>query len=205
MIRTVRPLATLLVVLAAGTACSSGSSPSPSPLPSPSEAASPSPLPSPSPVTASPSAAPSPTVAALPACRTAQLRLSLGTTQGGAGQFHQPLVLTNTGARCSLYGYPGVSFLDAAGRQLGSPAEAEPGTRKTLVVLAAGGAASAALTYSNAGAYPDSTCRPQEAATVRVYPPGERAALTTPDKVLVCSAPGSHQLRIGPVAAGTSG
>jgi hypothetical protein len=139
---------------------------------------------------------------ALPVCRSASLRLSLGRTDGGAGQFHQPLILTNRGAPCTLHGYPGVSFLDAAGRQLGSPAEMTPAPVKRIL-LPTGGSASAVLAYSNAEAYPDSTCRPAEAARVRVYPPGERVPLTVPDEVLVCAAPGSHQLHIEPMVAGS--
>src|SRR5213076_519290 len=109
-------------------------------------------------------------------CSSGQLRLSVQEGDSGAGQSHQRLVLTNGGARCSLHGYPGVSFVDAAGRQLGSPAGQSPGQVRR-VFLAPGKAAAATLTYSNAGAFPDSSCRPQQANRVRVYPPGERVAL----------------------------
>lgn len=136
-----------------------------------------------------------------PVCASRQLRLSVSQGDGGAGQFHQRLVLVNNGARCSLHGYPGVSFLDAAGHQLGSPAAQGPGAIRR-VFLAPGGGAAATLTYSNAAAYPDSTCRPDQASTVRVYPPGERAALTAADPILVCSATGSGQLHIGPIETG---
>lgn len=119
---------------------------------------------------------------------------------GGAGQFHQPLVLTNRGGPCSLLGYPGVSFVDGAGRLLGSPADESTGPVRR-VLLVPGGSATAVLTYSNAGAFPDSTCRPQQADRVRVYPPGDRVALLVADPILVCSAPGSGQLHIGPVTA----
>jgi hypothetical protein len=116
----------------------------------------------------------------------------------GAGQFHQRLVLTNHSTACTLHGYPGASFVDAAGRLLGSPADESKATvaRQTLQP---GGAVFAVLTYSNAQAYPDSTCRAEQADRVRVYPPGERQPLFAPDPVLVCSAPGSGQLHIGPI------
>ena len=139
---------------------------------------------------------------AVPFCTTAQLRLSVTESDAGAGQFHQRLVLTNRGVRCSLHGYPGVSFLDAAGHQLGSPA-AQNTAPVQRVFLETGSAANAVLTYSNAGAYPDSSCRPQQADRVRVYPPGQRSALLAKDAILVCSAPGSGQLHIGPVVTGT--
>jgi hypothetical protein len=123
------------------------------------------------------------------------------TGDAGAGQFHQQLLLTNRGARCSLHGYPGVSFVDSSGHQLGSPANESAGQVRR-VFLATGQRASATLTYSNAAAYPDSACRPQQASRVRVYPPGERAALEASDPVLVCSARGSGQLHVGPVDSG---
>jgi hypothetical protein len=116
----------------------------------------------------------------------------------GAGQFHQRLVLTNNADTCTLHGYPGVSFVDAAGQLLGSPAAESKATvrRETLKT---GGAVFAVLTYSNAQAYPDSTCRAKQADRVRVYPPGERQPLFAADPILVCSAPGSGQLHIGPI------
>jgi hypothetical protein len=136
-------------------------------------------------------------------CRSAQLRLSIGSTEGGAGQFHQRLVLTNRGALCSLHGYPGVSFLGEDGGQLGDPAAMNQASVRR-VFLPPGKSASAVLTYSNAGAFPDSSCRPEQANRVRVYPPGERAALLAADSVLVCSAHGSGQLHIDPVEPGSS-
>jgi hypothetical protein len=145
---------------------------------------------------------PSPTAAAVPVCTSAQLRLSIGSTDAGAGQFHQHLVLTNRGPLCSLHGYPGVSFLGADGRQLGDPAAMNQASVRR-VFLPPGKSASAVLTYSNAGAFPDSACRPQQASSVRVYPPGERAALVAADSVLVCSAHGSGQLHIDPIESGS--
>jgi hypothetical protein len=195
--------AILALLLVAGCTSSNGTAgpsapsitslPAASPTSPASDAASPS---------ASPSASPGPTAPPLNPCPSVQLRLSIGTTEGGAGQFHQRLVVTNRGAPCSLHGYPGVSFLDDAGNQLGDPADMNAATVRR-VFLAAGGSASAVLTYSNAGAFPDSTCRPKQASRVRVYPPGQRLALTAADGVLVCSAHGSRQLHIDPMEPGT--
>ncbi len=53
-------------------------------------------------------------------CRTSELRASVGRLDPGAGQKNFPVVLTNDSARtCTLRGYPGVAFVDAAGKQLG--------------------------------------------------------------------------------------
>lgn len=194
-----------VAMLALGTACS-GSSTTAAPAPTVAASATAPAVPqlsSPPAATTAPAPGPSPvvTTTTTPVCATAQLRLVVRDGDGGAGQFHQPLVLVNTGPRCSMHGYPGVSFVGAAGRQLGSPA-AQTSAQVRRVFLAPQARASAVLTYSNAEAYPDSTCRPQQAARVRVYPPGSRVALEASDPLLVCSAPGSGQLHIGPMQAG---
>jgi hypothetical protein len=165
-------------------------------MPSPSSPPSAPVLPTPSAslVTASPL----PSVAGVPVCGAGQLRLSVQEADRGAGQAHQRIVLTNRGAACTLRGHPGVSFVDTAGRLLGSPAGQSAGAVRR-VPLAPGRSAVAVLTYSNAGAYPDSTCRPTVADRLRVYPPGSKAPLLVKDPVLVCAAPGSDQLHIGPV------
>lgn len=195
--------AVLLLSSCSGSPAQPVQSPSVDSSPSPVEP--PSPLPSPS---ASPSANPSPLVSASPAalaiprCVTGQLRLTVLAADSGAGQAHQRVVLTNNGARCSLLGYPGASFVDVAGRTLGSPATKSETTVRR-VTLDSTRSAVAVLTYSNAGAYPDSSCAPQEASRLRIYPPGDRVALLVKDPILVCSLPGSDQLHIGPLEAGT--
>src|SRR5581483_3616965 len=59
--------------------------------------------------------------AAPPPCAAAGLVVWLDTREGrAAGSVYYRLELTNLGARtCSLRGYPGVSAVDLAGRQLG--------------------------------------------------------------------------------------
>jgi len=188
------------------TACSGSSSPSaPSAPASPAASASPSPVDiSPTSSPAAPaSVAPSPavTVAALTRCTSAHLELTVRQGDGGAGQFHQPLVLTNRGPRCTLHGYPGVSFVDSSGRIVGSPADQTPATVRR-VLLEPGGTAVAVLEYSNARVYPDASCRPQTADRVRVYPPGDRTPLLAADPIVVCSAEGAGQLHIEPVTRG---
>jgi hypothetical protein len=183
-------------------ACSSHTAAPQQSSPTPSES---SPSPEPVATTTAPSAPPStapasaaPTAAATPVCTAAQLRLTTVNADSGAGQFHQRIVLTNRAAACTLQGYPGVSFVDAQGNTLGSPA-AKSGGAVRRVLLDPGGTAVAVLTYANAGAFPDSTCRPTTADRLRVYPPGSTVALLVKDPVLVCAASGSDQLHIGPI------
>ena len=87
-----------------------------------------------------------------------------------------------------MYGYPGVSFLDASGDQIGDPAQRQGGT-PTAVTLAAGGSAYASIAVTDPGIPP---CSGSTAATqVRVYPPGEThaATISAPSGLLVCSSP----------------
>lgn len=167
--------------------------PTTSPVPVSTPSASPTPTTSPPPPTSPPPAA-----TGIARCPSAQLRLTVRDADSGAGQFHQQVILTNRGSTCTLYGYPGASFLDGQGRLLGSPADQSPGLVRRLV-LHADEAVSAVLSVSNAGAYPDSRCRPQQAARLRIYPPGDRLPLLTADPLLVCSVPGSGQLHISPL------
>jgi len=107
-------------------------------------------------------------------CATGQLKGSLGETQSGAGQRYTALVLTNTGSKeCDLRGFPGVSLVDASGKQIGQPASRE-GTEGATVMIQPGGTASATLHTSAAGmgAPCDAT-----SAQLRVYPPDNTESL----------------------------
>ncbi|MCU1672437.1 MAG: hypothetical protein JWN77_550 [Frankiales bacterium] len=114
---------------------------------------------------------------------------------------YQLLVLTNQGATCSLRGFPGLSFLDAAGRQVGSPAAMSSAPRRR-VLLRPGGSATAQLAIRTARNYPDSDCAPRPATRLRVYPPGQRVPLTAADPADVCSVRTARQLTVGPVSPG---
>jgi ABC-type transport system substrate-binding protein len=107
-------------------------------------------------------------------CTTGQLKGSLGETQSGAGQRYTALVLTNTGStECDLRGFPGVSLVDASGKQIGQPASRE-GAEGATVMIQPGGTASATLHTSAAGmgAQCDAT-----SAQLRVYPPDNTESL----------------------------
>jgi Protein of unknown function (DUF4232) len=97
-------------------------------------------------------------------------------------QDHTGLQLKNVGsAACALYGYPGVSWVAGAdGHQVGAAAvrQADPtgGAEKT-VTLAPGAVASAPLDIVDAAVFSPSTCKPVPVRGLRVYPPGEKAAL----------------------------
>jgi hypothetical protein len=96
-------------------------------------------------------------------------------------QNHTGLQLRNTGSSaCTLYGYPGVSWVrGASGIQTGAAAvrQADPSGTETTVTLAPGALASAPLDIVDAAVIPPSECKPVAVRGLRIYPPGQKAAL----------------------------
>jgi hypothetical protein len=121
----------------------------------------------------------------VPACTSAHLEASLGGGAGaGMSQNHTGLQLRNTGSSaCTLYGYPGVSWVRGAqGLQTGAAAvrQPDPGGSERVVTLAPGALASAPLDIVDAAVIPPSECKPVPVRGLRVYPPGQKAALFLP-------------------------
>jgi len=131
--------------------------------------------------TATPSSGTTPT--ATPACTSAELQVSLGGGAGaGMSQNHIGLQLRNIGsASCTVYGYPGVFWVAGAdGHQVGAAAARQldgSGSAEKTVTLAPGGLASAPLDIVDAAVITKSQCKPVPVRGLRVYPPGETAAL----------------------------
>ena len=120
-----------------------------------------------------------------PACTSADLTASLGGGAGaGMSQNHTGLQLRNTGSSaCTLYGYPGVSWVrGASGIQTGAAAvrQPDPGGTEGVVTLAPGALASAPLDIVDAAVIPPSECKPVPVRGLRIYPPGQKAALFLP-------------------------
>jgi hypothetical protein len=120
-----------------------------------------------------------------PACTSADLQASLGGGSGtGMSQNHTGLQLRNIGSSaCTLYGYPGVSWVAGAdGHQVGAAAErqSDPSGAEKTVTLAPGALASAPLDIVDAAVFSPSECKPVPVRGLRIYPPGEQAALFLP-------------------------
>jgi hypothetical protein len=140
---------------------------------------------------------------ATPACATPKLVVWLDTNgDSAAGSTYFKLKLTNlSGRRCVLRGYPGVSAVDLAGRQLGSAAGRNAQTRRSTVSLAPGRTAAAVLQVAHTGVYPTAECRPVTAAGLRVYPPNQRGSKVVPLPLRACSRAGPVYLHVQPVKA----
>jgi len=132
------------------------------------------------------SAGASSTASGTPACTSADLKVSLGGGAGaGMSQNHIGLQLRNSGSSpCTVYGYPGVSWVAGAdGHQVGAAAQRQSnnsGSAEQTVTLAPGALASAPLDIVDAAVIPPAECKPVPVLGLRVYPPGETAALFLP-------------------------
>lgn len=135
------------------------------------------------------------------ACTSAQLTVSQQDASVGAGQFYAKIVFKNTaGTSCTLTGFPGVSYVKAAGVQSGNPAT-RTGSSYHTVTLAAGGTASATMHDSNGqGGYSSGQCQLTSVQGLRVYPPNQKGALFLPDRTQHCAGTSIHPLTIGPVS-----
>ena len=122
-------------------------------------------------------------------CSAGQLSAAIETEPGGgaAGSVYRTLVLTNTGDKaCTLAGYPGVSYVDAKGKQVGAAADRDPDAKKVTVTVAPGGTAAAQLRQTNAQNY-GKECGLTDVAGVKVYPPNRKDSLIAEQKTVGCS------------------
>jgi hypothetical protein len=142
-----------------------------------------------------------PAAAAAPACATNDLVVWLDTNgDAAAGSVLYELELTNlSGHACALRGYPGVSGVDTAARQLGTPATRNPRFPVRTIVLAPGRTASAALKIADIGVFPPAKCTSTTAAGLRVYPPGQTASKVVPYPFRACSKVGPTYLQVSAV------
>jgi Protein of unknown function (DUF4232) len=121
-------------------------------------------------------------------CTTGELSVALGQGDAAAGSVYRPLIFTNTGSRtCELHGFPGVSYVAGDdGHQVG-PAAAMSGERGAQVPIAPGATARAQLQLVNVQNFDTAACNPVPVRGLRVYPPGDTAALFVPMDGTGCS------------------
>lgn len=139
-----------------------------------------------------------------PICRASTLALSFIGSQGAAGHGLLGFALKNTGtATCSTIGYPGILFLDKAGKPL--PTTTSRTTQdyfgsapKVLLNVAPGSTVSfrIGVTHVPAG---NASCT--TAAALQVIPPNDTSTLTVsiPDGAYYCQT-----ATVSPVRPGTS-
>jgi len=149
---------------------------------------------------AQPSSPGASTPAGPPGCLTSALQVKLGVAQGTAGTIYQVVDLTNiSSSTCSLYGYPGVSFVSGiGGSQIGHPATRNPVTAARRVTLAPGQVGNFLLAVTDAGA----VCKPVTVHWLKIYPPGETAALYLSYTTQACPSASVSTMKTSVVTAG---
>jgi hypothetical protein len=123
-----------------------------------------------------------------PACRTSGLVVWIASGQGAAGSFYYTLDFTNqSGAKCTLRGYPGVSAVNLGGHQLGSAAARDTSRKVRTITLANDATASTTLHVVDVLNFTPSACGPADAAGVRVYPPNQTQSKIVPLPFKACT------------------
>jgi hypothetical protein len=182
-----RAVAVAACVAVAGLLAACGSSPSPSAHATVTITVT---APTPSGPATSPAITPSqaPTPAGPPGCATAALTAALGPGGAAAGSSYRAIEFTNSSSStCSLYGYPGISFVTAAGVQVGAAATEDPTYPRQLVTLTPGDTVHAELRITDALNYPSSTCHPVAVHRLKIFPPGQTGALFLAQTATACS------------------
>ena len=132
------------------------------------------------------------TSASVTGCATSALKVAVNTSKPGAaaGSVYYPVDFTNTSAStCTLFGYPGVSFVTGpSGTLMGRAATRNPVKPAATVTLAPGQVAHATLQVAAAGNYSPAQCKPVTAHWLRVFPPNQTAALDVHFTTQACSA-----------------
>ncbi|MEU2718458.1 DUF4232 domain-containing protein [Streptomyces sp. NPDC007205] len=112
------------------------------------------------------------------------LYLSMGPKEGAAGSLYWPIRFTNTSTtNCALRGYPGVSVLDTAHRQIG-PAAARSGLQYANVALAPAHSAASVIRTTNGAV--GGPCL-STGTYLSVYPPASYRAVFIPAPWTICS------------------
>jgi hypothetical protein len=129
-------------------------------------------------------AVPAHAASAAPTCTAGDLRLSMGRQDLGAGQLYWPIRFTNTSrSSCLLRGYPGVSVLDRAGRQIG-PAATRSGQSYGTVAVRPGRTVTAVVHTANGPI--GGPCQ-ATGSYLRVYPPASLRPVVVRAALRVCS------------------
>jgi hypothetical protein len=182
------------VLAGCGTSTSSSSPPSaPSSSPATTGGASTPPTTGPTQPAGSPTSAPTPTTAAAAACATSALHVAVpkGSGNAAAGSSYYPIqFVNNSSSPCTLYGYPGVSFVTAVGgKQIGAAATRNPTAPARLLTVSPGQTVHAVLQVVDAMNYPSADCGPVTAHWLKIYPPNQTAPLYVSFTATACSKP----------------
>jgi hypothetical protein len=141
-------------------------------------------------------------------CKSADLKLSFGGSEGAAGTVYRSLDFTNISDHpCVIQGFPGISYVGGAdGHQVGAAAVRD-GAKGAPITLNQGDVAYATIGMVDVGNFDPVTCQPQPVRGLRVYPPQETASMFIDLSTTGCAnqnIPG-NQLTVKTIEKGTGG
>ena len=109
------------------------------------------------------------------------------------------MVTNHSSTTCHVAGFPGLSMLDASGRQIGAPATYTH-LPYAQVLLTPGASASDTVHTVNRQTNDPTECLPTS-TSLRIYPPGSRASLVFPGQITDCL----NTFEVTPFGPGTTG
>ena len=135
------------------------------------------------------------------ACVASHLRLSFGTSEGAAGTIFIPLVFTNLGPACAMWGVPAIQpvVVDRTHHVVAVGPRARNnsiGQMPARHVVAHGRSLSDAFGVTETGNYTPSTCRPRNTSGIVVSLGGFIRRAYLPLKVSVCTRLASTTTRL---------
>ena len=138
-------------------------------------------------------------------CVSAQITVTHGASQGTAGTIYYPLVFTNTGATCAIFGVPTVQpVVGSAHRKVGPMARSlSMGEMPARHVIAKGQSVSVAFGVVETGNYTPSTCVARSASGVMVALGDFVHSTYVHLAIIVCTKRISITTRL--ISAGTTG
>jgi Protein of unknown function (DUF4232) len=136
-------------------------------------------------------------------CTTADLRLTVGTSNGAAGTIYYPLDFTNaSSSACTMYGYPGVAIVSSqGGNQIGAAA-GRGTTAPALVMLEPDATAHATLAVSDVLIGDNCLGQQVQVSWVQVYPPDQYSALFAPLSRQGCANQSLVTMHVSTVTSG---
>jgi hypothetical protein len=135
-------------------------------------------------------------------CPTSSLQITVASYGGSAGQFYQRLEFRNTSQQpCTLTGFPGVSYTNSSGHQVGYPLGGStcPKVRSTPLCCSPAGPrkrSSTSPTPTITATQP--FCQLAPTTHLRIYPPNQRHAGLLPSAGQTCTTRGAR-IGTGPV------
>lgn len=141
---------------------------------------------------------------ALAPCMGADLKVTLGRSEGTAGTSYQRIHVANTGSQaCTVSGYPRVSFRNAAGRPVGLPSLHQnfTGVPIRVITIEPGRLAHTDVAIPDAFNFPRHACKPQDTRRLRFTPPHRSLSHVFAYRTTICTTENGRTM-VGPMRRG---